>query len=360
MKALILCGGKGTRLRPLSYSIPKQLIPVANKPVLFFILEQVKEAGISDVGIVVSPEGEEQIRGAVGTGENWGVTCSFIVQDRPGGLAHAVKAAKRYLGNSDFLLLLGDNLYQAGVKKLVDSFLNAKAEAVIQFKTVEDPRQYGVAILGPDNSIVRLEEKPKDPSSNFVLVGLYLFKPTIHQAIDRIKPSRRGELEITDAIQELINMGYRVEARPLEGWWLDTGTKENILKANRLILDKCATRDIQGYVDKESKIIGSVTIGKGTFIERSTIKGPAVIGSGVSIRDSVVGPYVCVGSRAMLMQVGLENSIIMDRCRFQNVVRIEDSLVGSNTQICQGVEPDRQQFLNLLLGSDSQFFCKMS
>jgi len=329
MKALILCGGKGTRLQPLSFTIPKQLVPVANKPVLFYILEQVKEAGINEVGIVVSPEGEKKIKNAVGTGATWGINCSFIVQERPGG------------GNSDFLLLLGDNLFQTGMKKIVEEFFKLDAGALIQLKPVEHPQHYGVAVLGPGNRIVRLVEKPEDPPGNLALVGVYLFKPGIHRAIDRIKPSRRGELEITDAVQELINMGTRVEARCLEGWWLDTGTREGILKANRLVLDAVTGADIRGYVDRKSKISGRVVVGRGTFIENSFVSGPAMIGKGVVIKDSIIGPYASIGNKSILIKTHLDNVIIMDGCYCQNAGKIEGSILGSIVQVRQAGKPGR-------------------
>ncbi len=351
MKALILSGGKGTRLRPLTYSGAKQLVPVANKPILFYCIDNIVEAGIKEIGIVISPETGQEIKNAVGDGNRWGVNIHYITQDLPQGLAHAIKVAQNFLADSPFVMYLGDNLIGTGINKFVDEFKRNAKEALILLKEVENPRQFGVALLSEEGRVIRLIEKPDTPPSNLALVGIYIFSPKIHEAIQRIKPSKRGELEITDAIQELINMGIMVKSFVLDTWWIDTGKKDDLLTANAIILDEYIKKEIKGKL-KESKIIGRVKIEEGVIVINSTLRGPSVIGRNAFIENSFIGSFTSIGESSKIIDSSLEHCVIMNDSILKGVERLEDSLIGRNVKITQN--QSKHKALRLMVGDYSE------
>ncbi len=326
MKALVLAGGSGTRLRPITHTSAKQLVPVANKPILFYGLEQIRDAGVTDVGIIVGDTADE-IREAVGDGSALGINATYIQQDAPLGLAHAVLTAEDFLDGDDFVMFLGDNLIEGGITHVVEAFREHAPAAQILLKKVPDPERFGVAALKADGSIDRLVEKPKDPPSDLALVGVYLFTNKILDAAKRIDPSDRGELEITDAIQRLIDDGEVVRASTVEGWWLDTGKKDELLDANRIVLGD-AVRRIDGTVDATSVVSGDVVIEAGAEIVNSTIRGPVAIGAGTRIVDSYVGPFTSIAAGCTLDSTEIEYSVVLERCEVTDIPRIEGSLLG--------------------------------
>jgi glucose-1-phosphate thymidylyltransferase len=331
--------------------MPKQLIPVANQPILFYVLRHIEDAGIQDVGVVVSPETGGQIEEAVA--DNFpGLRLRYIVQDEPLGLAHAVLTSRDFLADDPFLMYLGDNLINQGVGDLLQAFDAASADAVILLKELEDPRMFGVAVVDDQGHIVRLVEKPKEPPSNLGLVGVYLFSPAIHTAIANIKPSWRNELEITDAIQWLVENGNPVKSLVLNEWWLDTGKKDDLLEANRIVLDALSCRDVAGCMDEKSRIIGRVVIAGGARIEDSVIRGPVVIGAGTVVRCSSVGPYTSVGERSLIEASTLQDCVIMDGACIENVERIEESIVGRDVSVRRPASQFRA--LRLMLGDKAE------
>lgn len=330
MKALILSGGRGTRLRPITHTSAKQLLPVANKPILFYGIEAVKEAGIKKVGIVVG-ETKNEIKNAVGTGKKWGINVTYIEQEAPLGLAHAVKISRDFIGDESFVMYLGDNLIKDGITSLVKEFKRTRPNAQILLARVPRPEQFGVVEL-KGRKVLRLVEKPKRPKSDLALVGVYMFDKNIFEAVNNIKPSWRNELEITDAIQYLIDQNFTVRPHIISGWWKDTGKLEDILEANRIILDDLKTQ-VKGKVDEESKLFGKVRIEKTTEIRNSVIRGPVIIGENSRIVNSYIGPFTSVYFKVTIENSEIEHSIILENSIIRDIRRIEDSLVGQNVEI---------------------------
>ena len=349
MKALVLSGGKGTRLRPLTFTTAKQLIPVANKPILGYVLDYISQAGINDVGVIIAPETGQDVKNYVKDGSTWNVKVTYIPQE-PLGLAHAVKTARDFLGEDDFIMYLGDNLIGKGVNELVAKFKKNNLDALILLKEVEDPTRFGIAVLDKKGRVVKLVEKPKTPPSNLGLVGVYVFSNKIHQSIDRISPSWRGELEITDAIQELMNLGCKVEAEKLDNWWLDIGKKDDILYANARVLDEYVKRDIRTETT-ESKIEGRVAIQKGTKITNSVIRGPSIIGENCIIQNSFIGPYTSIGNQTQIIESSIEYCVVLENAFIKGIERLEESLVGRNTKI---IKSQNQKALRVHVGDYSE------
>ena len=351
MKALILSGGKGTRLRPLTYTTAKQLVPVANKPILGYVIEHIKDAGIKDLGVIISPDTGDEVKRYIDGGRRWGIRVTFIPQAEPLGLAHAVITARDFLKDDDFVMYLGDNLLSHGVKDALKKFRRESPQALIFLKEVDNPKQFGVAKLDRKGNIVQLIEKPKRPPSNLALVGVYIFSREIHDAISRIKPSFRGELEITDAIQELIHMGYEVRSEILKGWWLDTGKKDSILQANTVVLDDYIVRNIRGSVDRKSQITGRVTIEKDAVVKNSIVRGPAIIGTQTEIVNSFVGPFTSIGDVVTILNSVVEHSVVLNNAFLSGIERLEDSLIGKSSKVIKN--DSQHKALRLMVGDDS-------
>jgi glucose-1-phosphate thymidylyltransferase len=350
LKGLILSGGRGTRLRPITHTSAKQLVPVANKPVLFYGIEAMAEAGIEEIGIIIAPETGDEIREAAGDGGAFGVQITYIVQDEPAGLAHAVLTAEPFLGDSPFVMYLGDNLLQGGIHDLVAAFRRNKPEALILLTPVSDPENYGVAELS-DGQVVRLVEKPAEPKTDLALVGVYMFTPGIHAAARAIQPSGRGELEITDAIQHLVDGGRRVEPHVVQGWWKDTGRLDDMLEANRLVLETIVARVDGELVD--SQIDGRVIVEKGAQLERSTVRGPAIIGARARLVDCYVGPYTAVAEDCLVQNAEVEHSILLAGSSVCDLAgRMESSLLGRNVRI--GRSERQPRAYRFMVGDNSE------
>ena len=351
MKGLILSGGKGTRMRPLTYTSAKQLIPVANKPVLGYAIEAIVAAGITEIGIIVSPETGGEIRECIGDGSRYGARIEYIEQAAPSGLAHAVLTAEAFLGTSPFVMYLGDNLLQHGITPLVEEYRSLDCNSEILLTHVPNPSQFGVAELEGE-TVVRLTEKPAEPKSDLALVGVYMFDENIFKAAKAIKPSKRGELEITDAIQWLLDNGFSVHPHIVKGWWKDTGKIEDMLEANRTVLDTF-DQDLRGSVIGESQVEGKVIIEEGAQIIDSVVRGPAIIGKDARIEHAYVGPYTSIGNRCTIQHCEIENSIVLEGSSIGHVEgRIEASLIGKNVKI--GRTHRKPAAYRFMLGDNSE------
>jgi glucose-1-phosphate thymidylyltransferase len=351
LKGLILSGGRGTRLRPITYTSAKQLVPVANKPVLFYGIEAMAEAGIREIGIIIAPETGDEIREATGDGSRFGVEITYVVQDEPAGLAHAVLTAEPFLGSDPFVMYLGDNLLQGGISELVQAFRDHEPDALILLTPVPDPQNYGVAELDAKGTVTRLVEKPAEPATDLALVGVYMFKPLIHEAARSIQPSGRGELEITDAIQWLVDGGRQVESHIVRGWWKDTGRLDDMLEANRLILET-VERHVEGELTN-AQVDGRVIVEPGARLERATVRGPAIIGAGAVLRDAYVGPYTAVGRHCVIEGAEVEHSILLEGSSVRGLDgRMESSLLGRDVAISRD---DRQpRAYRFMVGDNSE------
>ena len=356
MKGLILAGGAGTRLRPITHTSAKQLVPVANTPILFYGIRAMVDAGIEEIGIIVG-DTRAEVMGAVGDGSAFGARVTYLPQDAPLGLAHCVLIAQDFLGRDDFVMYLGDNLLEQDLGAFVRAFEAARAteepapSAQILLKQVPDPQRFGVAELAADGSVIQLVEKPAEPRSDLALVGVYLFDPTIHDAVRAIRPSARGELEITDAIQWLVDQGRKVRTEVLDGWWIDTGKLTPLLEANRLLLERVAPR-VSGTVDEHSQLDGRVVVEEGAVVERSHLRGPLVIGRGARVTDSFIGPFTAVGDGCVVDHSEVEHSVLMEHSTVRDIPRLEDSLIGRHVVVSRSQQKPRA--IRLMVGDHCQ------
>ncbi|HYF77471.1 MAG TPA: glucose-1-phosphate thymidylyltransferase [Symbiobacteriaceae bacterium] len=353
LKGLILAGGKGTRLRPLTFTRAKQLIPIANKANLVYVVEDLVDAGVTDIGIIISPETGEEVKVALGDGSQFGARFTYILQAKPSGLAHAVKTAREFLANESFVMYLGDNLLWGGIAHLVSGYRKGEDYAHVLLTEVENPSQFGVAELDSTGKVVRLVEKPKVPPSNLALVGVYLFDPYIHEVIETLRPSWRGEFEITDAIQGLVERGLNVKAHKVRGWWKDTGRPEDLLDANRLVLSKI-TRKVEGAV-LDSEISGDVVIEPGANILRSVIRGPVHIAKDAVVEDSYIGPYTAIGQHAKIIASEVEYSILLQEAEVTYLThRLDSSVIGQGVVVNGRKSGPAKNTMRLVLGDRSQ------
>ncbi len=349
MKALVLSGGKGIRLRPLTFTLAKQLIPVANKPILGYVFDQIAEAGIGEVGVIIAPETGGSVKDYVKDGSEWNMKATYIPQE-PLGLAHAVKTAHRFLAEDSFVMCLGDNVTGQGINKFIKEFEKEHLDALILLKEVDNPSNFGIAQLDNKGNIVKLVEKPKTPMGNLAIIGTYIFSSKVHAAIEKIKPSWRGELEITDTIQEMINLGFKVKAETLNSWWLDTGKKDDILSANSKILDEYIKQEVKGKLTN-SVVDGRVKIEANANVINSKIRGPSIIGESVLIQDSFIGPYTSVGDNSKILNSNLECCVILENVTIKDVERLEESLIGRNAKVTKN---SRSRTIKLHVGDYSE------
>jgi glucose-1-phosphate thymidylyltransferase len=349
LKALVLSGGKGTRLRPLTFTCAKQLIPVANKPIIGYVLDQIATTDIKEIGVIIAPETGQYVKQYIGRGSKWGFNVTYIPQE-PLGLAHAIKTAQSFLAQDSFAMCLGDNLTGQSLNTFVQKFQNEQLDSLIILKEVDDPSSFGIAQLDEKGNIVKLVEKPKTPMGNLAIIGTYIFSSKVHKAITRIKPSWRGELEITDAIQEMINMGFKVKAEILNSWWLDTGKKDDILSANAKILDEYMERDIKGNITN-SNIDGRVKIEAEAKITNSTIRGPCIVGKDTVIENSFIGPYTSIGNGSKILNSNLDYCVVLENVTISEINRLEDSLIGKNAKVTKN---QRNRTIKLHIGDYSE------
>lgn len=334
MKALIASGGRGTRLRPITHTQNKHLIPIANKPILHYAIEAATAAGIREIAIVVNADSDE-VPKAIGDGSRWGAAITYIPQATPGGLAQVVALAKPFVGKDKFIFYLGDNMVVGGVKRFIEEFLRSDSNCFLTLAKVKDPERFGVPEIR-NGRIVAVEEKPKKPKSSYAVSGIYLYDSTIFEAVNAIKPSRRGELEISDAHQYLIDKGYKVGYTEITGWWKDTGKPSDLLEANRLVLDNI-TGEVKGSVDAQSVVSGKVVVEKGAKIVNSVVRGPVIIGENCVIEDSYVGPFSAIGNNTVIRKSEVEYSIVLRDCKILNVgIRLEGSILGNDVEVVEG------------------------
>ncbi len=356
LKAVVLHGGRGTRLRPLTHTGPKQLIPIANKPISQFVLEDLRNSGVKEVAIILGDIFPERVKEYYGNGAQFELRISYIYQKEPRGIAHAISLAKDFVGNDKFVAYLGDNILKGGILRFTNKFISNDYDSMILLTKVKNPSKFGVAQFDKNNNLIRLVEKPKIPPSDYVLTGIYFLTPLIFDIISKLKPSRRGELEITDALQKIISKGLNIGFDFVEGWWKDTGTPDDILDVNRLILDEQNTF-VKGKIEDMSSTQGRISVDEDSIIRKgSLVRGPCIIGKNTEVKSGVyVGPYTSIGNQVKVLRGEIENSIIMDRCIIDAEVRIIDSIIGPRSQLVS-VKKGRPKGSRFILGEMSQLY----